>query len=58
MMLTRTWARRGLVLFAVAVVLKTLVERRPDKLPIIILIGGIAVAAVGMGWLFAVRRSR
>jgi hypothetical protein len=46
------------MLFALALVVKGLAERRPDKLQIIIFIGGIGLVAFGIGWLFAVKRAR
>lgn len=53
-----TWLRRGLILFSAAVVVRGLVERRPDKLIIIAALAALFIAVIGVGWLFAVRRER
>jgi hypothetical protein len=54
----RNWIRQALTLIAVAVVLKALAERRPEKLQIIVMVGGIGLAVFVAGWLFAVKRAR
>ncbi|PTD17037.1 hypothetical protein CV103_18595 [Sphingomonas fennica] len=52
------WLKRGGILFAGAIVLRGLAERRPDKLAIISTVAGCFVAVVLIGWLFALRRER
>lgn len=52
------WIRRGLILFSAAVVLRAVAEGRPEKLPMLILVAGIFVAVIVVGWLYSTRRER
>lgn len=52
------WLKRGSILFAGAVVLHGLAERRPEKLAIILMMAACFAAIVLIGWLFANRRER
>lgn len=52
------WIRRGLILFSAAIVLRAIVEHRPEKLPMLALTTGIFVAVVVIGWLYSARRER
>ena len=53
-----TWLRRSLLLFSAAIIVRGLVERRPDKLAVIAAMAALFIAVVGVGWLFALRRER
>ncbi|MEQ6334670.1 hypothetical protein [Sphingobium sp. MK2] len=58
-MTSRTvWIRRGLVLFSAAIVLRAIVERRPEKLPMLALTAGIFVVVVVVGWLYSMLREK
>jgi hypothetical protein len=52
----RRWLRTALIVFAAGIVIRALVERRPDKLHLIGIIAGIGVAVLFLGWLFAARK--
>jgi len=58
MALRSIWVRRGLVLFAAAIIVRGVAERRPDKLEMIVAIAATFIAVVAVGWLFAIRRER
>lgn len=52
----RRWLTIVLTVFAAAIVVRALAERQPDKLYLIAVIALIGIAAVAVGWLFAVGR--
>jgi len=45
-----TWLRRSLLLFSAAIIVRGLVERRPDKLAVIAAMAALFIAVVGVGW--------
>lgn len=52
------WIKAIVLIFAGAMIIRALADRRPDKLYLMAVIAAIGVCAVAIGWLFAVRKRR